>query len=163
MNPNDIYFYQPSKATVDTSQIFEVTYEGDTLRVKNENVNCLFSNLTIDAFQIIYNDFIQHLNLNFLPIIIDKNLYELTTDEQKYLVQTIITSWIYYYTINDMRIKVKRSDFAHPYMVNYLLRVLDKKFGIDTNVSLTIGASILRQDFKKYCKTVEGRRWYYNR
>ena len=162
-NPDNIYFYQPSKTKVDTSTTFEVTTEGDKLRVKNQNVNCLFSNLITETFETIYNDFIQHLNLNFLPVNIEGKLYQLTIDEQKYLVQTIITSWIYFYLINNMRVKVKRSDFTHPYMVDYLLRVLDKKFGIDTNISLTIGASILRQDFKEYCRTVEGRRRYYDR
>ncbi len=162
-NPDGIYFYQPSKTKVDTSTIFEVTTEGNILRVKNQNVNCLFSNLTTETFETIYNDFIQHLNLNFLPVNIEGKLYQLTIDEQKYLVQTIITNWIYFNTINNMRVEVKRSDFTHPYMVDYILRLLDKKFGIDTNISLTIGASILRQDFKEYCRTVEGRRRYYDR
>ena len=162
-NPSDIYFYQPSKIKVDTSITFEATIEGAKLRVKNKNVNCLFSNLTTETFDIIYNEFVQHLNLDFSPVAINGNLYQLTSDEQVYLQETIITRWIYFYTINNMKIKVKRSDFTHPYMVDYVLSLLDKKFGIDTDVSLTIGASILRQNFKEYCRTVEGRRWYYNR
>jgi hypothetical protein len=162
-SPDNIYFYQPSKIRVDTSIVFEVTTEEDKLRVKNHNVNCLFSNLTAETFETIYNDFIQHLNLNFSPVHIEEKSYQLTIDEQEYLEQTIITSWIYFYTINNMKVKVQRSDFTHPYMVDYILRVLDKKFGIDTGISLTIGASILRQDFKEYCRTVEGRRRYYDR
>lgn len=162
-SPDNIYFYDPSRTKVDTSKTFEVTIEGNNLRVKNQNVNCLFSNLTTETFETTYNDFIQHLNLNFLPVNIEGKLYQLTIDEQQWLVQTIITSWIYFYTINNMRVKVNRSDFTHPYMVDYLLRLVDKKFGIDTNISLTIGASILRQDYKEYCKTVNGRRKYYDR
>lgn len=162
-NPDDIYFYQPFKPNVDTSQVFDVTKEGNQLRVKNENVNCLFSNLTPELFDTIYNDFVQHLNLNFSPLKIEGQSYQLTIEEQVYLEQTIITSWIYFYTINNIKAKVKRSDFTHPYMVDYVLRILDKKFGVDTKVSLAFGATILRQDFNQYCKTVKGQRLYYDR
>jgi len=162
-DPNDIYFYQPSKAQVDVSQIFEFAQEGDKLRIKNKNVNCLFSNLTTKTFVTVYNDFVHHLNLDYSPITLDGTSYQLTTDEQDYLEQKIITSWTYFYTINNMKVRVKRSDFTHPYMVDYVLGLLDKKLGVDTPVSLAIGAHILRQDFKKYCRTVEGRRRYNDR
>lgn len=162
-NNNDIYFYQPSKPRVHTSKVFEITIEGNKLRVKNQHVNCLFNNLTTKTFETVYNDFHQHLNLNFSPLTIEGNLYQLTPDEEIYLQQTIITNWIYFYTINSMKAKVSRSDFTHPYMVDYILRVFDKKFGVDTTASLIIGASILRQDFKEYCRTVKGRRSYYDR
>jgi hypothetical protein len=162
-DPNDIYFFQSSKAHVDTSQTFEFTYEGDKLRVENANVNCLFSNLTIESFEAIYNDFVHHLNLALSPIVLGGTSYQLTTEEQVYLQQKIITGWMYFYTINNTKVRVRRSDFTHPYMVDYVLELLDKKFGVDTPVSLAIGSHILRQENKKYCKTVEGRRRYYDR
>lgn len=35
-NPEDIFFYQPSKARVDTSTLFEITIEKRSLRVKKQ-------------------------------------------------------------------------------------------------------------------------------
>jgi hypothetical protein len=163
VDSNEIYFYQPAKPWVDTSTIFKIRNEGPRLRVKNENVNCLFSNLTIESFDKIYNDFVQHLNLNFLPVKVDETVYELTEGEQNYLQQGIITHWIYFYTINNMKVEVSHDDFFHPSMIDYVLRVADKKFGIDTKASLIIGASLLRRDFEQYCESVSSRRRYYDR
>jgi len=162
-NPEDIYFYQPSKGKVDTGTVFDVATERDKLRVKNQHINCLFSNLTEETFDAFYNDFHQHLNLNFSSVSIDGKSYQLKVEEQDYLRQKVITSWIYFYTINDLPVQVKRADFNHPFTVDYVLGLLDRKFGIDTEVSLQVGASILRQDLNEYTKTVVGRRRYYDR
>ncbi len=162
-NPEDIYFFRPTIPQIDTSKLFTMTGEYGKLRVQNKNVNCLFSNLTRDSFDKIYNDFNRHLNLDFRPLNIDNKVYSLTKDEQEKLFETIVTSWIYYYTINNFTVKVKRSDFTHPYMVDYVLPIVDKKYGTDTNESLALGAKILRQDLDDYAKTVKGRREYYNR
>jgi hypothetical protein len=162
-NSEDIYFHQPLKPTVDTSTIFEIATEGKKLRVKNQHVNCLFSNLTAATFDACYNDYVQHLNMNFAPVYINGKLYQLKPIEQEYLMQKIITSWIYYYTINNLPVEVKRADFTHPYMVDYVLGLLDGKFGKDTEVSLAVGASILRQDLEEYNSNVAGRRRYYDR
>jgi hypothetical protein len=162
-NPEDIYFFRPTLPQIDTSKLFTMTSEYGKLRVQNKNVNCLFSNLTRDSFDKIYNDFNKHLNLDFKPLYLDNKEYSLTTDEQEKLFETIVTSWIYYYTINNLTIKVKRSDFTHPYMVDYVLTVVDNKYGTDTNVSLALGAKILRQALNDYTKTVKGRREYYDR
>jgi len=162
-NPKDIYFYRPSLPTVHTTEKFEITNEQGRLRVKNKNINCLFSNLTTDQFDKLYNDFIQHLNLDFESETIDNIDYFLTDEEQDKLIETIITSWIYYYTINNLTVKVKRSDFTHPYMVDYVLSTLDEKYGADTLIALTLGAKILRQGQAKYNKTVKGRRLNYDK
>jgi hypothetical protein len=162
-NPDDIYFFRSNLPQIDTSKLFTITSEYGKLRVQNRNVNCLFSNLTNESFDKLYNDFNQHLSLDFEPLNLNNKVLSLTADEQEKLFQTIVTSWIYYYTINNFTVKVKRSDFTHPYMVDYVLNVVDKKFGADTNESLALGAKILRQDLNDYTKTVNGRRAYYNR
>jgi len=162
-NPTDIYFYRPGLLTVDTSMKFKITIEGEKLRVKNKNVNCLFSNLTPDYFDELYNSFNRHLNLDFDPVTIDQKEFFLSKDEEEIVTEKIITNWIYYYTVNNLRVKVKRSDFTHPYMVDYVLSILDKKYGVDTNESLTLGAKILRQRLTEYTNTVKGRRQYYDR
>ena len=160
---NQIFLYQPQKNKVDTRLIFDIIREDDKLRVKNKNVNCLFSNLTPETFQATYNNFYQHLNLNFSPVIIHGQVYQTSPDEQICLEQAIITNCIYVYTINNQSPKVTPSDFAHPFIVDHLLVLLDKKFGTDTEISLTIGASILRQKVINYYNTVLGRRRFYNR
>lgn len=110
-----------------------------------------------------YNEYIQHLNLNFSPVTVGGNTYQLTPEEQTCLEQKIITNWIYFYTVNNLQVTVEPSDFKHPYTVDWVIWLLDEKFAEDTPVSLAIGASILRRNYEDYCKTVEGRRWYYNR
>jgi hypothetical protein len=162
-NPEDIYFFRQTLPQIDTSTLFTITEENGKLRVQNRHVNCLFNYLTRDLFDNIYNDFNRHLNLDFEPLRLNNKTFSLTGDEQEKLFQTIVTSWIYYYTINNLTIKVKRSDFIHPYMVDYVLRVVDNKYGPDTNESLALGAKILRQDLNDYRKTVKARRKYYEK
>ena len=160
---NSIYFYDSSKEIINTESIFEISSEGEKLRVKNDNINCLFSNLDSEKFDTIYNEFQKHLNLDFSPIEVGNRVCKLSEKEQNYLVQKVITSWIYYYSINGLKIKVKKSDFEHPYMVDYLLPIIDKKYGTDTKESLKLGAKILRKKDENYLSTVKSRRRYYER
>jgi hypothetical protein len=162
-NPDDIYYYRPGLPLIDTSKHFEITVESGKLRVKNKNINCLFSHLTAGSFEEIYNDFNRHLNLDYEPLELGGKVYSLTEKEKQKLFDTIVTNWIYYYTINNLKVEVKRSDFTHPYMVDYVLNILDKKFGKDTGASLALGAKLLRQDPEYYIRTVQGRRMYYER
>ena len=159
----DIYLFRPHLPHIDTSKHFEITVERGNLRVKNKNIHCLFGNLTPESFDKIYNDFNRHLNLDFEPAIVNKEVYSLTDDEKENLFETIVTSWIYFYTVNDLEVKVKRSDFTHPYMVDYVLWTMDKKYGIDTPISLMLGAKILRQNLTEYSNTVKGQRIRYDR
>lgn len=160
---NDIYYYRPDLPEVDTAKVFEITHVNGKLAVKNNNIACLFSNLTPDQFDKLYNDFNRHLNLDFAPVTLNNKTYQLTDAEQKKLTEKIITSWIYFYTINNLAVEVKRSDFTHPYMVDYVLSVLDKKCGTDTREALALGAKILRQRLADYTNAVKGRRRYYDR
>lgn len=159
----DIYFFRPSLDPIDTSRLFSITSESGKLRVQNKNVNCLFSRLTRESFDQLYNDFYRHLNLDFEPLPINSKIYALTLEEQEKLFETIVASWIYYYSINNLTVEVKRSDFSHPHMVDHVLSIVDKKYGKDTNESLALGAKILRQNLEEYTQTVKGRRVYYDR
>ncbi len=161
-NPNEIYFYQSEKK-IDTKIQFVIKAVKNKLRVKNDNVNCLFSNLTALSFDDVYNNYYKYLNLNFEPVIIDNAEYSLTDKEKIWLEQNIIMDWIYFYTINNMPVKVKREDFKHPCVVDTMLQLADKKYGVDTGVALKLGAHILRYDFEEYKKIVKGRRIYYEK
>jgi hypothetical protein len=158
-----LYLYQPHKEMADTSVVFDISQEGKKLRVKNNHTTALLSNLTREEFQKVYNEFLKYLNLNFAPIQFSGTMYQLIKSEQAGLEQKRIMHWVYFYTINNMKVVVTPEDFAHPQMVDYVLAILDKKYGIDSTLALTLGASILRLDFDEYCKTVKGRRLYYDR
>ena len=162
-NPDHIYFYRSDIPYLDTSIVFDISEENGNLRVKNKYVNCLFRNLTRYSFDVIYNEYIKYLNLDFRPMTIGNKVYNLTEEEKEKLICLTITSWIYFYTVNNLTVAVRRADFLHPYMVDYVLSILDKKFGIDTEISLALGAKILRQNSNEYTGTVKGRRWYYDR
>ena len=162
MKAEDIYFYAP-KARIDTAKVFTITKEGDHLRVKNKNVSCLLKNLTEESFHDIYNEYFSHLNLNFSPVKIDSKIYRLTKDKQEALEQEIIMRRIYFYTVNNLEIEVRREDFTSPGVADCVIALLDKKYGKDTKISLTIGAHLLRRDYEDYCQTVKGRRRHYDR
>lgn len=159
----DIYFFRPHLPKVSIAQLFEIDYEQEKLRVRNTNVNCLYSHLTKETFDEVYNRFLQYLNLDFGPFQVEGKVYQLNKQSQNRLVESIITGWIYCYTLNNLEVDVKRSDFGHPYMVDHVLHLLDKKFGIDTSASLVLGAKILRLDLDNYKGAVKGRRRYYNK
>ena len=162
-NSKNTFFYNPEKEDVKTDSIFDITIEGNDLRVKNQNINCLFRNLNYKKFNKIYNKFFKCLNLDFSEIIIENKKYELTERKQEYLIQTIITSRIYFYAVNELKIEIKESDFSHPFIIDYILEVIDKKYGKDTNESLQIGARILRMQIDEYSSAVKGRRRYYEK
>ena len=162
MSTKGIYLYQP-KAKIDTSKLFELTMEGDYLRVKNKNVNCVLKNLTAASFDEIYNEYLSHLNLNFSPLNIDGKIYQLKKEMQEALEQKIIFRWLYFYTVNNLPVKVRRKDFHSPSVTDQILALLDKKYGVDTEKSLKMGAHLLRRDYDDYCISVKARRWYYDR
>lgn len=162
-NSEQIFFYDTSKQNVDVESIFEISSEGEKLRVKNEHVNCIFQNLDREEFKTIYNDFFKHLNLDFSPLEIQNTRYALSESDQHYLTQWIITNWMYYYAIHGFEVKPLKADFEHSYMVDYVLPLLDNRYGVDTPKSLQMGAHILRQSIEEYESTVKNRRWYYDR
>lgn len=160
---NQIFFFEASKQPVNTEVLFDISTEGEKLRVKNHTINCLFSHLDSEEFSIIYNEFFKHLNLDFTPLEIENVTVQLSEEAQNSLIQRIITAWIYYYTINGLEVNVVKSNFEHPSMVDYVLMALEGKFGVDTNKSLGLGARILRQTRDDYERTVKSRRRYYDR
>ena len=165
-NARDIYFFRPDLPYFDTKAHFTIIEENGKLRIENKNVNCLFSNLTSENFDKLYNNFNQHINLEFEPVKIDNDFFELTPEEKEELLETIITSWIYYYTINNLPVVITRADFLSPQTTDKVIWILDKKFSLknkDSRISLRFGAHILRQNIDEYTKTVRGRRLYYNR
>lgn len=161
-NPEDIYFFRSDLPWLDTRKIFSITIENGKLKVKNKYVNCLFSNLTPEIFDNVYNDFNRHLNLDFAALTINGSDYSLSDDEKEELFEIIVTSWIYYYTINNSPVKIKRSDFTHPYTVGYVAGIIDRKLGVDSQEGLALGAKILRQSLLEYTKTVARLRVYYS-
>ena len=158
---NDIYFYQSHLLSVETSTLFNISKEGNDLRVKNQNVNCLFHNLSADIFDKEYNNCYKYLNLDFTPLAIQGCTYNLDQKEQERLIQETITSWIYFYAVNSLPVKVTISDFDGPGLIDHLLSIFDKKYGADTEISLSLGAKILCQNLDVYSDRVKGRRLYY--
>ncbi len=165
-NPSDIYFFRPDLPSIDTAILFHITHEDEGLRVQNQHANFLFAHLKEKDFEEIYNRFNQHLNLNFEPLMIENKVIELTAPEKERLFQTIVLSWIYFYTINNLPIVVERSDFLHAYTTDKVIWALNKKFKLknkDTQLSLLFGAHILRRNVDDYTGEVKGRRRYYDR
>ena len=95
--------------------------------------------------------------------LVDGIPHGLDTMEQEQFVQQFITGCIYYYTINNLPIQLRASDFDHGSTMDCLLSILDRKYGADTPESLQLGAKILRMDPDTYARRVEHRRWYYAR
>lgn len=162
-DPENIFYLRSNLPPIVTSNIFKITSEKGKLRVKNKNVNCLFSNLSSEGFDKIYNAYYKHLNLDFETLVLDNQSYSLPETEQNKLVERIITSWIYYYSINNLYIEINPADFTHPDMVDNVLRIVDEIYGVDTKISLALGAKILRRNLGDYTNTVMGRRLYYDR
>jgi hypothetical protein len=79
------------------------------------------------------------------------------------LDHVVITSSIYFYTVNKIKIVLKSGKICFTNPIDYVISLLDRKYGIDTETSLIIGASILRVSFEIYSETVKSRRQYYNK
>lgn len=157
-DPTNIFFHRPRRKSVDTQTLFHITVEGDHLRVQNQHVNVLYRHLTSAAFDKSYNKFLRYLNLDFEPLVVCKTAYGLTELEQAQLVAQIITHWIYFYTINNLPIQVTRADFVHPQTLDYVMRMLDKKFGRNSRIAFALGAKILRRDLADYRANIIARR-----
>ena len=163
MNQDNAICFQPGRGTVDTQKLFDITKEDESLRVQNENVNLLYYKLTEKLFDETYNFLNKYLDFNFTPITIDGEKYSLSAAEQQYLEQDAITSSIYFYAVNRIKIVLKPDKITLRIPFDTLLELLDKKYGADSQVSLAIGAHILRRPLDDYTTSVKQRRQYYNK
>jgi hypothetical protein len=119
-----------------------------------------------ETFDFVYNEFNKHLNLDFSSLNINNIEYSLCENEKEYLIQTIITHWIYYYTVNNLEIEIKCSDFNHPQTLDILHSMLMKKYciekyGEETSELIEFGSKILRKSVDEYTKTIKFYKNYY--
>jgi hypothetical protein len=155
--------FQPRKPTVDIEKEFRISQEGECLRVENENVNLLYNNLTDRQFAEAYNFLNKYLDFDFSPVEVNGKEYVLTEGEQQYVAQETLTSSIYFYAVNKIKIVLKENEIDIKIPFDALLELLTKKHGFDTPVSLAMGAHILRCPFAEYTDSVKHRRQYYNK
>jgi len=157
---NDIFFYRPTLPYIDTAKTFTIKVEGEHLRVKNENINCLFGNLDAELFDYVYNEFNKYLNLDFSPLKMGDKEYALNEMEKKSITENIITDWIFFYTVNNLEIQILRSDFVHPQTVWMVYSMLQKKYRQETDEILQFGAKMLRMDLEAYQSSVRATKMY---
>jgi len=142
---------------------FTISSEQDAIRVRSPYVNCLFRNLTEEDFTIVYTKCLDLLRLDFSPVQVNGNTYEWPEKDREALRQRIITDSIYFYTVNGLPLDIQPSDLSHSKAVDVVLSLLDKKYGKDSEVSLALGAGVLRMEPDDHRDTVAGRRRYYER
>lgn len=161
-------WFQPEKPEIDTEALFEITFEDEGMRVQNRNVNCLYGSLEKNVFNKAYNYLNKYLNFDFSPISVDGKDYSLSKLDEEYLEQQTLTSRIYAYARHNAKLKLKPGGISlrepsDSVISDVLISILDKKYGIDTPVSLALGARILRTPLESYRNTVKSRRQYYDK
>ena len=147
-NPNDIYFEQLDRPELNCFESFDISNESKLLRVKNDHINALFRISTAEKFNEEYNRFRKYINLG-KPISQNIDNNEIEIIEQK-----IIIHWIYYYTVNNSKVKVRRSDFTHPQTIGVINWHL-KKLGFKKEDIIKTGSEILRMKEKTYLRITE--------
>ena len=152
----DIYYYQ-KKPRISTSTVFKFTVEGDKLRVSNKNLNILYYRMTEAAFDDHYNSFHRHLNLNMDALHGSK----LKAVDVEPIEQDLIASWIRFFDLYDMEVKVRREDFVNMNTVDTVQSYLMKK-GLSKEEAIIVGSSLLRWDQKEYSETVAYFEWYHS-
>ena len=100
------------------------------------------------------------MNLDFKPKIICKKKFSLNEDEKELLVEEIIIHWMFYYNVNDLKIKVLRTDFIHPQTIWIVNSLLNKKYREKNIEILKFGAKIMRLKFKEYQTSVKSMETY---
>ena len=53
-NSMDIYYYKQNIPKINTLELFKMKQEGNYLRIKNKNINCVFKNFTYEIFDKTY-------------------------------------------------------------------------------------------------------------
>ncbi|HLK98159.1 MAG TPA: hypothetical protein VK364_10350, partial [Hymenobacter sp.] len=137
--------------------------EADGLRVKNQHINCLYAELNQEQFHEAYNHFNKYLHFDFSPVCLGSKEYVLSQEDQDYLEQSTVANSIYFYAVNRIKLVVRPGEVSLASPTDYVIALLDKKYGVDTEVSLLLGARIVRTSFESYYSAVKSRRRYYDR
>ncbi len=152
-NPNNIYFLQPEKPKISTSEIFNIIQEEYNLRVKFSDRSYLFKNINEEAFDKWYNEFRSYLNFDFTTVKIGNSYHTFSQSVRNEIEQRIICTWIYYYLTNNFKkILIRQKDFESESTRIELYKYLKSKFGGDKEIIIVLGSHILRisnDDFKK--------------
>ncbi len=146
--------------------MFTITKESGGIRVKSENAEVFYQNLEEADFYEAYNEIVSCLPFNFSPVSVEGKTYSLTASEQLYLVQSTAASILYLYTVNNEPFSREGISLSKIVVTDQVIWMLDKKFKRrknGTEVSLVLGAHLLRRPLEDYRKTVAGRRRYYDR
>jgi len=161
--PESLFWFQADKAELDTDVLFHITTEDEGMRVQNQHVNCLYAGLSKKQFHEAYNYFNKYLDFDFSPVFIGNKGYVLSREDQDYLEQITIANSIYFYAVNRMQLVLKPGEVSLTSPTDYVISLLDKKYGVDTEVSLRLGARVLRTPFESHCGNVKSRRRYYDK
>ena len=162
-----VVLFQPAKPAVNTNQLFRFQVENEGMRVINHCVNCLYNGLTRETFDTAYNYLSKYLHFDFSPVVVGNKTYSLSESDQHCLEQSTLTFSVYLHCIGfppnqpPKRLSLRKLVLHNP--LDDVIWLLDKRNGVDTSVSLMLGAKILRQNLKDYCETVKGRRQYYDK
>ena len=132
---------------MDTEALFTIAWEKGKLRVRNENINCLYANLDPQSFDEAYNRYLRYLNPDFEPVVIEGIAYALDENERERFIQQFITNWIYFYTINDLEVQVQRSDFEHPWTLTHMPNSWNTVGGFSGAACSIEGATIENMEF----------------
>jgi len=159
-NSSDIYFYRKNLPNLDIFKIFELKQKDKYLKIENKNISCVLKNINIEIFEKTYNEFYRSLNLDFKPRKIKNKIFSLNEEEIEALMEEIIIHWMFYYTVNNLKIKIIRDDFIHSQTKWIVYNFLQKKYGKETNEILKFGSKIMRLDLKEYKLSIESTKCY---
>lgn len=159
----NVFWFQADKPDLDLAALFQITTEDNAIRVKSQHVECLYVRLDKEQFYKAYNYFNKYLHFDFSPILIGNRKYALSKANQAYLEQATLSSSIYFYTVNRLKLVLKPGKVELTNPIDDVIALLDKKYGVDTEVSVLLGARIVRTSVDFYRSSVKARRRYYDR
>ena len=151
-----IYWENPDNIISDISNIFLISNEDNSLRVKSDYVNYLFTSISEAEFISSYKEYYHRLNLNLTTFTHEGKSYSLSDIEVESLKQKMILKLIRYYDINGGVVKIRPRDFHWVQVVNELRWLLDKKIGDDEKLKYSFGAHIIRMKGRNYVRMIQG-------
>lgn len=152
-----------SKNKFNPAGLFKFSNQGIYLRVESEHVNCLFQQLDKTKFEEVYNNMYSYLNFDFLPLQINDNVYYLSQLEQEQLIQSCITSSLYLLTVTGLPFVNTSLTPNNNCVIDSVIEIIEKKYRVDPDVCLGLGAKIMRKKLNEYEKQVNARKRYYNK